>query len=159
MKVCFYGNTGHFFTAFVAKDRLEDIEFAAYCPGYQGEDMGQLLLFAGQAEGRYPDGWEIHARNGGKKEPCIMKRYESLDTMLDEEKPDILIVDNRFAERYPAEMKAVKRGIHVYVDKPIAMTEQELDELYRGVKEKDLVFWAMDTVRYDAWYYTAKNLI
>jgi len=42
MKVCFYGNTGHFFTAFVAKDRLEDIEFAAYCPGCQGEDMGQL---------------------------------------------------------------------------------------------------------------------
>ena len=42
MKVCFYGNTGHFFTAFVAKDRLEDIEFAAYCPGYQGEDCCSL---------------------------------------------------------------------------------------------------------------------
>jgi Predicted dehydrogenases and related proteins len=159
MKVCFYGNTGHFFTAFVAKDRLENVEFAAYCPGYQGEDMGQMLLFAGQAEGRYPDGWEIHARNSGKKEQCIMRRYESLDIMLDKEMPDVLVVDNRFAERFPAEMEAVKRGIHVYADKPIAVTEQELDELYKGVKEKKLVFWAMDTVRYDAWYYTAKNLI
>ena len=52
MKVCFYGNTGHFFTAFLAKDKVENLEFTAYCPSYPGEDMGQLLLFAGQTDGR-----------------------------------------------------------------------------------------------------------
>lgn len=159
MKVCFYGNTGHFFTAFLAKDRLSDMQFAAYCPGYPGEDMGQVLLFAGQAQGEYPDGWEIHARSQEKAEACVMKRYESLEEMLDAENPDILVVDNRFSERYGAEYEATSRGIHVYADKPIAVDLTDLKKLYQCVKEQGTVLWAMDTVRYDPWYYTAWNLI
>lgn len=159
MKVCFYGNTGHFFTAFLAKDKVEDIDFTAYCPSYSGEDMGQVLLFAGQSEGEYPDGWEDHARSQGKKKSLPMKRYEDLGDMLDQEKPDILVVDNRFAERYSAEYMAAGRGIHVYADKPIAVNEEELKSLYRCVKENNVTLWAMDTVRYDPWYYTAWQLI
>lgn len=159
MKVCFYGNTGHFFTAFLAKDKVENLEFTAYCPSYPGEDMGQLLLFAGQTEGEYPDGWEDHARGHGEKESCVMKRYEALETMLVQESPDVLVVDNRFAQRYKVEYEAAERGIHVYADKPIAVDELELKKLYQCVKENNVILWAMDTVRYDPWYYTAWKLI
>ena len=41
MKVCFYGNTGHFFTAFLAKDRLPEVEFTGYCRSFPEESMAR----------------------------------------------------------------------------------------------------------------------
>ena len=163
MKVCFYGNTGHFFTAFLAKDRLPEVEFTGYCRSFPEESMAQLRLFAGEAEGCYPDGWEEHARGSEKKQEQAprkkMTEYNSLETMLDSEQPDILVVDNRFSERYVPEKTAILKGIHVYADKPIGMTEEELNDLYAEVKKSGKYLWAMDTVRYDAWYYTARKLV
>ena len=60
MKVCFYGNTGHSFTAFLAGGRIPEVEFVGYCPSYPGESMERLLTFAGKSGSDYPDGWEIH---------------------------------------------------------------------------------------------------
>lgn len=159
MRVCFYGNTGHFFTAFLVKDRIPDLEFTGYCKSFPGEDMGQLKLFAGKASGAYPDGWEIHARNGGGGSVCDPVEYHNLEEMLRIGKPDILVVDGRFTERYEAEKAALLRGIHVYADKPIAVKLDELADLYGHVKKSGKILWAMDTVRYDPWYYTAKLLV
>lgn len=161
MKVCFYGNTGHFFTAFLAKEKLPEVNFTGYCPSFAGENMGRLRLFAGQpGEGDYPDGWEAHARNDKDQEGAfVMKEYEKISDMLDQEKPDILVVDGLFTERYEAEKEALQRGINVYADKPIAITLEELDDLYECVKQSGKILWAMDTVRYDPWYYTAKKLV
>lgn len=159
MKVCFYGNTGHFFTAFLAKKRLPDMEIAGYCPSFPDESMGQLLLFCGKANGEYPDGWEIHARNGGSGPVVDPRAYTDLQQMLDVEQPDILVVDNRFSERYAPEKLALLHGCHVYADKPIAVREDELLDLYEVVKKTGKILWAMDTVRYDAWYHTARKII
>jgi predicted dehydrogenase len=159
LRVCFYGNTGHFFTAFLAKERLPEIEFTGYCKSFPEESMGQLKVFAGEAEGNYPDGWEIHARGQGGGSRSILKEYDDLESMLETEKPDILVVDNRFSERCKPEKLAILRGINVYADKPIAMSEEELTDLYDCVNKSGKVLWAMDTVRYDSWYYTAKKLI
>ncbi|MDD4679932.1 MAG: Gfo/Idh/MocA family oxidoreductase [Clostridia bacterium] len=159
MKVCFYGNTGHFFTAFLVRDMFPDLEFTGYCKSFPEEDMGQLKLFAGKAKGTYPDGWEIHARNSGSNSACDPVEYNTLEEMLDIEKPDILVVDGRFTERYEAEKAALIRGINVYADKPIAVKVDELLDLYECVKKSGKILWAMDTVRYDPWYYTAKLLI
>jgi len=159
MKVCFYGNTGHFFTVFLAKRHLPQLEIAGYCPSFPGESMEQLLLFCGKAKGEYPDGWEIHARNGGAGPACDPRAYTDLEEMLLAEKPDILVVDNRFAERCAPEKLALEMGCHVYADKPIAIREAELLDLYETVKKTGKQLWAMDTVRYDAWYYTAKKVV
>lgn len=140
MKVCFYGNTGHFFTAFLARDRLPDVTYAAYCPSYDGESMGQLELSAGEAG-------------------CVLNRYNDLTAMLSAENPEILVVDNRFAQRYQAERLALERGIHVYADKPLAVTEAELAELFRCAVSNERLLWAMHSVRYDPWYYTANRLV
>lgn len=159
MKVCFYGDTGHFFTAFLAKPRLPEMEIAGFCPSYPGEAMSQFRLFCGKAKGEYPDGWEIHARNGGNNTVCDPREYKTLKEMLETEKPDILVVDCRFTERYPAEKMALEMGINVYADKPIAVREDELLDLYATVKRTGKTLWAMDTVRYDAWYHTARKLV
>lgn len=159
MRVCFYGNTGHFFTAFLVKNRIPELEFAGYCKSFPEEDMGQLKLFAGKAAGTYPDGWEIHARNGCSGSGCDPAEYQTLEEMLDTCEPDILVVDGRFTQRYEAEKAALLRGINVYADKPIAITLDELTALYECVKKSGKVLWAMHTVRYDPWYYTAKLII
>jgi predicted dehydrogenase len=159
LKVCFYGNTGHFFTAFLAKEKIPELVFTGYCKSFPEESMGQLKLFAGEGEGKYPDGWEDHARGSVGGNRSSLKEYEHLEYMLEMEKPDILVVDNRFSERYQAEKTALLSGVNVYADKPIAMNEDELIDLYACVNKSRKILWAMDTVRYDPWYYTAKKLI
>jgi predicted dehydrogenase len=159
LKVCFYGNTGHFFTAFLAKERIPEIRFTGYCKSFPEESMGQIKLFAGEEEGKFPDGWEDHARGQTSGSRSELKEYDSLECMLGMEKPDILVVDNRFSERYRPEKLALLNGINVYADKPIAMSEEELIDLYACVNKSGKILWAMDTVRYDPWYYTAKKLV
>ena len=79
--------------------------------------------------------------------------------MLDAEKPDILVIDGLFTQRYEHAKAALQRGIHVYVDKPIALTVEELMDLYRVMKQSGKLLWGMHTVRFDAWYHTARQVI
>lgn len=86
-------------------------------------------------------------------------RYNQLNEMLDAEKPDILVVDNLFAERFPAEKEALSRGIHVYTDKPAATSFKDLENLYHIAVKNNAIIWAMHTIRYESSFYTAKLLI
>ena len=140
MKVCFYGNTGHALTAFFAKEKLTNLRYSACCPSFPGESLEKL-------------------HKTSNKYGITLTQYSSLDEMLDSEKPDILVVDNRFAERYPVEKKALLAGIHVYADKPIATNLSELNDLYKTAKETGSQLWAMHTTRYEPHYYTVRQLI
>ncbi len=140
MKVCFYGLCGHSFIAFSAHEKLPQVIFAACCPCFQGEDIRQ---------------YHQMARDAG----ASMKEYQNLEDMLNAEKPDILVVDNRFAEHGSAAGEALKRGINVFVDKPVTTDGEELMSLYKLAKQNGTLLWAMNTVRYDPWYYTARLLI
>jgi len=140
MKVCFYGNTGHALTALAAKSKLPEVQYSACCPSFPGENLDKL-------------------HSAANKNGITLFQYSCLDEMIDIEKPDILVVDNRFAERYPVEKKALLAGIHVYADKPIATNLSELSDLFRTAKETGRCLWAMHTTRYDSHYYTVRKLI
>lgn len=140
MKGCFYGNTGHGLTALLAKDKLPQADFTACCSSFAGEKMNKLIQFAGTVG-------------------CHLNEYSNLSEMLHAEKPDILVVDNRFAEHVHAEKMALSLGIHVYTDKPVATTIEELDELRCCAEKTGTHLWAMHTTRYDPWYHTAKLLV
>lgn len=140
MKVCFYGNTGHGGTAIAAKDKLPEVTYSACCPSFPGENLEKLHKMANDRG-------------------ITLKEYPNLDEMLDSEKPDILVVDNRFAERYPVEKKALSLGIHVYTDKPIATNLSDLNDLYKTAKETGRLLWAMHTTRYDPHFYTVMRLV
>ncbi|WP_252891853.1 Gfo/Idh/MocA family protein [Thermoclostridium stercorarium] len=140
MKVCFYGNTGHATTALAARNKLPGVQYTACCPSYPGENLNKLHTTA-------------------KKLGITLLQYSCLDEMLDAEKPDILVVDNRFAERYPVETKALLAGIHVYADKPIATNLSDLFDLYKTVRETGKHLWAMHTTRYELHFYTVRQLI
>jgi len=140
MKVCFYGNTGHALTAFMAKEKLPELDYSACCPSFPGESMEKFHMAA-------------------NKLGITLQQYSDIDEMLDSEKPDILVVDNIFAERFPVEKKALSAGIHVYADKPVATNLSDLYELYKTAEEHRSILWAMHTTRYDPHFYTAMKLI
>ncbi len=140
MRVCFYGNTGHALTAIAAKQKLPQVDYVAFCPSYSGENMEKV---------------KSSASNAGYN----LKEYCDVDEMLKIEKPDILVVDNRFTERYPVEKKALSAGIHVYADKPIATNIADLNDLYRTATKTNSTIWAMHTTRYDPHFYTIRQLI
>lgn len=140
MKVCFYGNTGHALTALMAKDALPNLDYSACCPSFPEEKLDKL-------------------HNAAYKKGTTLLQYSSLDEMLHTEKPDILVVDNIFAERYPVLKKALSAGIHVYADKPIATNLSDLMDLYNTAKQTGSVLWAMHTTRYDPHFCTAMHLI
>jgi len=140
MKVCFYGNTGHSGTAIAAKEKLPQVDLRACCPSYPGESMENLIKYAGQAG-------------------CQLTQYITLNEMLDTEKPDILVVDTLFTERFTVEKEALSRGIHVYADKPVATSVEELESLYHTAKETNTIIWSMHTTRYEPHFYTAKLLV
>jgi predicted dehydrogenase len=146
----------------LAKDKVPDleVEFTGFCKSFPEENMGQLKFWTADAGGKYSNGSELPARGPGTGRKSIsLKEYDTLESMLKTEKPDILVVDNRFAERYQAEKMAILNGANVFADKPIAMSEDELVDLYACANKAGKILWTMHTVRYDPWYYTAWKLI
>lgn len=55
--------------------------------------------------------------------------FDCYEKMLDEAKPDILSLGARYSTNAPVIIAALKRGIHVVVDKPIATTEADLQAI------------------------------
>ena len=77
MRVCFYGNTGHALTAIAAKQKLPQVDYI-------------LVTVTQVKHGKI----KSSASNAGYNlKECLMLM------MLKIEKPDILIVDNRFTEQ------------------------------------------------------------
>lgn len=86
-------------------------------------------------------------------------RYENYEEMLDSGNPDICVVDNRFDGHGAAAAAALRRGIATYCEKPLALSLGGLKEVERAWKSKGALLWAMQTARYDPWFYTAHKLI
>lgn len=87
------------------------------------------------------------------------KEYPNYIAMLDAEKPDVLVVDGLFCDHEEMTCTALARGIHVYCDKPLALTLEGLARVRQAAESSSALLWAMQTARYDAWFYTAKTLI
>lgn len=64
--------------------------------------------------------------------------YASLDTMLDAEKPDVLHICTPHYLHTPMALNALERGIHVLIEKPCAVTLQELAALRTAQKRTGL---------------------
>ena len=86
-------------------------------------------------------------------------RFNSVEELLDTIRPDIFVVDNRFDGHGRAALASLKRGIATYCEKPLALTLEELKELEDTAKSTGALLWAMQTARYDPWFYTAHSLI
>ena len=85
--------------------------------------------------------------------------YPDYCEMLDKEKPDICVVDNVFYKHKDAAVASLSRGIPTYCEKPLAMDLQGLGQVEAAAGKTGVLLWAMQTARYDPWFYTAYQLI
>lgn len=140
MKVCIAGNSGHGLSVLEDPSVLGEISVAGYCRTYQEEDLGQVKQsFSGMG---------------------ILTDYgEDYLGMLETEKPDIVVIDSVFWRHAELAEAALKRGIHVYCEKPLATEMEELERLKKAAEKSTAKLFAMQSLRYFPCFYTAKWLV
>lgn len=140
IRVCIAGNSGHAATVTRALPRLPQVEIVGWCRVWPGEPMTEVLddfASLGLTPTEHPD----------------------YLTMIDTVHPDVLVVDGLFCDHEEMTCQALARGIHVYCDKPLALTLDGLDRVARAAQASPALLWAMQTARFDPWFYTAKQLV
>jgi predicted dehydrogenase len=75
--------------------------------------------------------------------------HESYEDMLKEEDIDVIAIGDYYGIRGNLAIKALKAGKHVYADKPLCTSLEELDEIERLAKEKNLKVGCMLDLRYN----------
>lgn len=63
------------------------------------------------------------------------RAYDSLENMLEAERPDVLHICTPHYLHVPMALDALKRGIHVFCEKPPVISEEQLDCLEKAVAE------------------------
>ncbi len=66
--------------------------------------------------------------------------YDDYEKMLDEERPDIVIIPTQAPMHYAPTIAAAARGIHVFCEKPIALTLIQADEMVATCDEHHVKF-------------------
>lgn len=139
MKVCIAGNSGHALSILESPKILDQIEVVGCCRTYEGEKLNSLQ----------------EAFLDLKKDLTL---YQDYTQMLEDAKPDIVVVDGMFCDHARFAIEALKRDLHVYCEKPLATEPELLKEMKQILKSSKGKIFAMQSLRYLSWFYTAKQL-
>lgn len=85
--------------------------------------------------------------------------YVDLDEMLELEKPDVLHICTPHYLHVPMAVKALKKGIHVYLEKPAAISSEQYEQLYKAVQETDCFLGISYQNRYNLCVQKAKDIL
>ena len=157
LRIGMIGTTGHTYMVFQG---LKDV------PG------AQITAYAFE-DGHWKYNSDGSLRGGGRSYDLDTKRkwvqgtewgkstnvYETYQEMLDKEKLDIAVVALPYARNPFAAADAALRGIHVMVEKPIAVTYDDLEMLDTAVGQSGVALTAMFAMRFPPAYYTIKQLV
>ncbi|HHW45362.1 MAG TPA: Gfo/Idh/MocA family oxidoreductase [Clostridiales bacterium] len=139
MKVCIIGDCGgHIGCIFDGEN--QNIEYIGASVSSEYEKMDSFLRFA---------------KSKGKEIPF----YENWKDMLIKLNPDIVAVDTVFSNHAKVAQFALENNIHVYCEKPVATEIKDLEGLRNAHDHSGARLFAMMTMRYEPWFYTAKKLI
>ena len=136
MRVCIIGGSGHANFVFQGVDQDPSIQVVGVAPGSEGEDVGKFLQ-AAQKRGQQP------------------QHYDDYRRMLDELKPDIAAVNCHFGDHGKANFEVLSRKIHLFAEKPLATTMEELAVLKQEYDRAGVEVAAMFGLRYNPAFYTA----
>ena len=98
-------------------------------------------------------------RPGGNKNKYPVKRYRSYQDMLADKDIDAVIIATPDHHHARITTEAVKAGKHVYCEKSIARTEEELFEVYETVRNSDKVFQLGHQITQNIVFQQAKEII
>lgn len=85
--------------------------------------------------------------------------YETAEALIAQAHPDVLIVDPPYGLHARISLAALRQGIAVYSEKPLATTFAELNELKQAVMESGVPLVAMYELRSHAVVATATRLV
>ena len=133
MRLAVIGVTGHVEYAIRTVEMRTDLTLACVAPGNPEEKTGPFM--------------EAIAKKG--YEP---KLYEDWRRMLDEEQIDVVSIAPWFCYCADIAIECLKRGIHVYSEKPLATTIEKLDELTAVWEKSGCSLDGMFGLRYTPWF-------
>lgn len=136
LRVCFIGSAGHYKYALDGLKVKTDARAVAVAPGCDGEDISAVVT-------RLED--TGHSA----------KAYEDYREMLDQETPDVAVINTDFSLNSQIAVEALNRGMHVFVEKPVATTLGDLDRVRQALDESGTKLAAMLGLRYTRHFYTA----
>jgi predicted dehydrogenase len=84
--------------------------------------------------------------------------FDSLDKAFEEE-PDLIVISTPSSLHMDTMIEAAKRGINVFVEKPVSHNLDNFDEFRSLVKEKNLAFFVSLQRRFHPLIKKAKNII
>lgn len=136
MKICIIGGSGHYRYALEGMEMDPDMSLVGIAPGSEGESLEGLEEAVAKLD--------MHP-----------KRYDDYITMLDKEKPDIAVVNPYFCDNSNVAIDVIERGIHAFVEKPLATELDDLEKLKSVYSKSNVYLAAMFGIRYTAHFKTA----
>jgi predicted dehydrogenase len=112
VKAAIIGTSGHIDLALEVRDRLPQLSFVGIAPGSADEDAREFYV--------------------DQLEPSLIPFYEDYHRMLDKEKPQVVVVAPFFFLQSRIACECLERGIHVFVEKPMAVSLDQLERLRRA---------------------------
>ena len=109
LKAVLIGSRGHWGYFKNAVERIDRINWTAYSPG------------CGDSPQRVADAAAAMGKN--------IRIYDDYCQMLDTEKPDVAVIDGPFHLHAEMCCEVLKRNIHVFCEKPIALTLEDLKRI------------------------------
>ena len=140
LHIAVIGGSGHFWAALSGIAGRADLELAAAAPGTVGEDMA----------GFYKAAEEHH---------LAPRRYGSAEALLDAEAVDVAVVNPWFCDTAKCSAMCLKRGIHVYSEKPLATELSDLSALQEVWRASNRALGAMFEIRYEPWFQAVKRSV
>lgn len=140
MKLAMIGVRGHNGYILGTLDQLPEVEVAGVCSGCD-DDISPLVTRLND-DGHHPKVFDDYCR------------------MLDEVQPDLVTVAGPMELHATMCVAAIERGMHVFCEKPIALTLDELEAIEQAhAKHPHLRVWAMTGMRFDGEYMAAYDVI
>jgi predicted dehydrogenase len=136
MKICIIGSSGHYGYALDAIKEDPRCKVIGIAPGSDGENMGGLI-------------------KGLSRIGLCPPLYEDYRTMLDELKPDIAVVNCHFGDHARVALDVLERKIHLFIEKPIATTLEDLDLIKDAYQKSGVTLATMLGIRYTPHFLTA----
>ena len=88
-----------------------------------------------------------------------IKEYSSYPDMLDEEKPEVAVVNPWFCLNAKISAECLRRGIHVFSEKPLATELNDLKTLESVWRESGKALGCMLNLNCCAWFKTLENAV
>ncbi len=88
-----------------------------------------------------------------------VKRYRTYQEMLDDKDIDAVIIATPDHHHAPISIAAARAGKHVYCEKSVALNEEELNELYRTIKETNCIYQLGHQIPQNVVFQQARQII